>query len=58
MGVAVLGPKSTDFDETIASIPELAGRLSGCLSGIAAKWSGLISSANYWTHQGSHPIGW
>ena len=29
VGVAVLGPKSTDFDETIASIPELAGRLRG-----------------------------
>ena len=29
VGVAVLGPKSTDFDETIASIPELAGRLAG-----------------------------
>jgi flavin-dependent dehydrogenase len=29
VGVAVLGPKSTDFDETIASIPELAGRLEG-----------------------------
>jgi flavin-dependent dehydrogenase len=29
VGVAVLGPRSTDFDETIASIPELAGRLVG-----------------------------
>jgi len=29
VGVAVLGPKSTDFEQTIASIPELAGRLRG-----------------------------
>jgi len=29
VGVAVLGPKSTDFEQTISSIPELAGRLRG-----------------------------
>jgi flavin-dependent dehydrogenase len=29
VGVAVLGPKATDFDETIAGIPELAERLEG-----------------------------
>lgn len=29
IGVAVLGPRATNFEETISSIPELAGRLDG-----------------------------
>ena len=29
VGVAVLGPRSTDFDQTIGSIPELSNRLMG-----------------------------
>jgi menaquinone-9 beta-reductase len=31
VGVAVLGRKANDFDETIAQVPELSGRLEGAL---------------------------